>query len=139
MFCFDIKLKEFYAWNKQVTEARFNELKKINLEIFDGYKLKITEWVNEGNMTDQEKKENSEFYINKGYLKLRKYKEAWELRWAELPQDSKEKLLAIPELDVEIFSKITGIDVRKVEDEDIKKAIELLEAKGKIKDGKIIV
>ena len=131
LYCFGIKLKEFFVFNKQVTTARFIELKELNYEIFNGYRLKITKWVKEEDMTDEEKEDNSEFYTLG-------YKEAWALCWAELPQERKDKLFAIPEFDSEVFKQITGLDVQRKDDE-IEKAIKLLEAKGRIKDGKIVV
>jgi len=112
--CYDVKLKEFNFCNKQLTEARYKEVKKIWNDVFTE-KFKITKWVKEEDMTDEEKKANTDFCVNKGYLKLIEWEEAWQERWANAK--GKEKLLELPEFDPEVFKSITGIDIEKEEDE----------------------
>jgi len=59
LFCFDLRLKEYCAFNKQLTQTRYKEVNTIYDQVFDGYDLKITEWIKEEDMTDEEKKEHA--------------------------------------------------------------------------------
>lgn len=73
--------------------------------------LKITEWVYEWDMTDEEKKENPSYKINGGYLKKYEYKEAWKNFWGTLENKEKEIMKTIPNFNPQIFEKITGIKI----------------------------
>ena len=69
-------------------------------------------------MSNEEKINNPNFYINLGYLKTIEYKDAWLNAWnkAKMKDDFKEeynKLVNIPNFDKEIFKEITGIDIDK--------------------------
>lgn len=54
--------------------------------------------------------------------------------WKDIPQEAIDYLCSLPEFVADIFTKITEIKL----DDDVAKAIKLLESKGKIQDGKII-
>ena len=49
IFCYDIKCKEYYAFNKQVTEDRFYEIKNLwnNLKGYFKPELENNEWTDE--------------------------------------------------------------------------------------------
>jgi len=54
IFCYDIKCKEFYAFNKQVTEERFNEIRKYwnNIKGYFKLELKDNNWEDEWKKLD---------------------------------------------------------------------------------------
>jgi len=73
--------------------------------------LKITEWISEDKMTSQQKKDDVNFFVKKGTLIKRTYKEAWQLSWSGISKEVKKQFLDLPNFDADIFLEITGIDV----------------------------
>ena len=55
IFCYDIKLKQYYAWNQQVTEKRFYEINAEWDKIKDDFKLELkdNEWEDEWKKFDK--------------------------------------------------------------------------------------
>ncbi|MEB3189040.1 MAG: hypothetical protein VKL42_01690 [Snowella sp.] len=90
------------------------------------YHLKLTEWISESDMSDQEKIDNAHFHTEEGYLKTYEYKEAWANLWKEVTQEDIKALKALPNFDAKIFEEITGIDVAEDTKQEAKKK-ELLE------------
>src|SRR3990167_2195124 len=80
--------------------------------------LKITEWLSEDKMTDEQKKNDPDFHIRGGQLVKRDYKEAWKLAWSEIDQATKNKFVTLPNFDAEIFFEITGVDLREKNNSD---------------------
>jgi len=68
-------------------------------------------WVDESDMTDDEKKEFSGFHDRGGYLKTIEYKEAWKIAWDEASEEDKTLLSKLPNFDADVFEEITGINV----------------------------
>jgi hypothetical protein len=95
------------VFNVQVTEIEFNKIKSNVPDI----KLPVTKWIEEKEMTDEEKENNENYKTLGGYLKTLSYEDAWKSVWDEMSQEDKAKFLAIPHFDNEIFKEITGIDV----------------------------
>ena len=60
-------------------------------------------------MTEQEKKDNPNFYIQNGYLKEIEYKDAWKKVWCEISEVTKNQFKQLPNFDEVIFEEITGI------------------------------
>jgi len=52
-----------------------------------------------------------------------------------MPKQAIDYIKSLEEFDAEIFKKITGLDS---ENDEVTKAIKLLEERGKLKDGKIL-
>jgi hypothetical protein len=75
----------------------------------------LNRWVEEGNMTNQEKVDNPHFYTTKGYLKSFTYEEAWANYWRETSEEDRQRVLNLPNFDAEVFKDITGIDIDKPE------------------------
>ena len=73
--------------------------------------LPISEWISEENMTDTQKIDNPNFYITKGTLITRSYKEAWQLAWDTMDTQTKDRFLKLPNFNADIFEEITGIKV----------------------------
>ena len=69
-------------------------------------------WVDELEMTDEEKKDDPNFYVRGGQLRKRDYKEAFKLAWENADKENRELIRLIPGFDAEIFYEISGIDLR---------------------------
>ena len=76
--------------------------------------LQVAEWIPEERMTSEQKKADPNFFVKKGTLIKRDYKEAFTLAWKTLNDETKQQFLDLPNFDAEIFFEITGVDVRKV-------------------------
>jgi len=79
------------------------------------FHLKITEWIPEEKMTDQQKKDDVDFFVKKGTLITRSYKEAWSLAWKEMTPETRKQFTDLPNFDAIIFKEITGIDLTEKE------------------------
>ena len=71
----------------------------------------LTEWVDWIYMSDEEKGNNPDAYVNNGYLRVYTYKEAWANLWSKLTDDQKELFKTLPNFDADIFEDITGIEI----------------------------
>jgi hypothetical protein len=71
--------------------------------------LQINEWIPEEKMTESQKIEDKYFYVKKGTLITRSYKEAWALAWPLLSELDKNKFIDLPNFNSDIFFEITGI------------------------------
>jgi len=76
-------------------------------------KLPITKWVEESEMTENDKENYSAYKQLGGCLKIFSYEDAWEELWENLKQLDKQKFLDLPHFNAEIFTEITGIEVGK--------------------------
>lgn len=90
-------------------------------EFYDKYnicaEIKLTEWIPEAIMTEEEKIENQTYKITWWYIKKREYKDACRLRWRNANEEERKIFLSLPWFDSEIFEEITGIDVNNKEEE----------------------
>ena len=74
--------------------------------------VKLTKWIDELNMTEEEKEKHPQYKTTRGYLKKYTYKEAWKNIWKELTEEEKDIIMTeLPNFDKDIFKEITGIDV----------------------------
>jgi hypothetical protein len=71
----------------------------------------LTKWIPESEMTDQQKKDDPQFFVRGGYLRNFTWEEAWANYWRDRDEDEKKKVLNLPNFDSAIFKEITGIDV----------------------------
>ena len=71
----------------------------------------LTDWIDWDDMSDEEKENNPDAYVNYGYLRVYTYKEAWANLWSELTDDQKELFKTLPNFDADIFEDITGIEI----------------------------
>ncbi len=97
--------KSFMVFNQQLTESEYKKVKSSIPEI----KLPINYWIDKKEMTKEEKDEVSGWSEMGGYLKRLDYEEAWAKWWSEAKSEDKEKILAIPQFDSDIFTEITGL------------------------------
>jgi len=71
----------------------------------------LNKWIAESEMTDQEKKDDPQFFVRQGHLKTYEWEEAWANFWRDTDEANRKKFLNLPNFDSEIFKGITGIDV----------------------------
>ena len=77
----------------------------------------LTKWISESEMTDEEKKDDPDFFVRGGYLKEFTYEESWANYWKDTDEEDRQRVLNLPNFDPTVFKKITGIDVEE-KDED---------------------
>ncbi len=102
---FNSKEGKVRMFNKE-TDLTWDE---INHPHFNEFYL--TRWIEEKDMTNEEKIADPNFYVRQGYLKTFTYQEAWANFWKDTDKENREKFLALPNFDAEVFKEITGIDV----------------------------
>ena len=75
------------------------------------FKLELTYWVSEEQMTDEDKKVDPNFYARGGQLRSRSYKEAWKIAYDKASKTDIKLLKALPCFDSDVFEAISGIRV----------------------------
>ena len=88
------------------------EIKDVKIPFIE---LKITEWISDDKMTEAQKLNDPQFFVKKGTLIKRTYKEAFVLAWKELDEKTKQKFKDLPNFDADIFFEITGVDLKQKE------------------------
>lgn len=73
----------------------------------------LTEWVASEGMTDAEKSEHPSHAHTGGFLRSRRFQEAFPIAWSKLDGATKQRFLDLPNFDAEKFLAITGVDVRE--------------------------
>lgn len=104
------------AFNRDEPKMRLfeKELDMTVSEFYGKYNIRmdipLNRWVDESDMTEEEKKTVKGWETTGGYLKTLPFKEACRQWWAENPNEH-ERFLTLPGFDAQIFKDITGIDV----------------------------
>ena len=83
-------------------------------------------WIEEGDMSSEEKTANQTYKTTGGYLKKMDYKDAHRIWWKDLTAEDKKKITGLPNFDAVQFEFITGINVGQT---DSDKKIEIVKAK----------
>jgi hypothetical protein len=73
--------------------------------------LRLTEWVDSDDMTDDEKKAHPTHETTGGYLKSYTYQEAWKNLWDSLTDKGKKVVQKIPNFNKDKFNQITGLGI----------------------------
>lgn len=71
----------------------------------------LDKWIPESEMTDEEKKNDPQFFVRQGYLKTFEWEEAWANFWKDTDEANRKKFTNLPNFDAKVFKEITGIDV----------------------------
>ncbi len=112
-------------WNSGDRNSGYCNIEKAKLRIFDKetdikntvfpsfFYFDLLLWINEKDMSNAEKKENPNFYVQNGYLKHLGYKDAWRKSWNLASEEDKKKVFDIPNWNNEKFLEISGINVEK--------------------------
>jgi hypothetical protein len=77
----------------------------------DFINIRLNEWIEFSDMTEEEKKSYPNAYVCDGYLKRYEYKEAWKMAFGEATKEDIALLKKLPNFDNEVFKKITGIKI----------------------------
>jgi len=104
IFCYDIKCKEYYAFNKQVTEDRFYEIKNLWNNLKGDFKLELenNKW------TDEWKK-----LPNSVWQELAKLPE-WDINVVEKITGFKPNIETSKEMTVAEISEKLGYEVKVI-------------------------
>jgi Pentapeptide repeats (8 copies) len=73
---------------------------------------RLTSWVDESDMTDQEKIDYPTFHTCGGYLRTNDWNAEWEKALADASADDVQKVRDLPGFDYDVFQEITGLDLR---------------------------
>lgn len=99
--------KNYRIFNRQLTKNKW-EAEKSKLPIIE---LPPNRWINEDDMTKEEKKKICDWKEAGGYLKKLSYEEAWKHWWKGASKKDKDKILNCKYFDADIFNGITGINL----------------------------
>ena len=123
------------AFNKE-TNIKYSDYKNSNNYIY--FDLPINEYVFYSNMTEEEKSKCNYAKITGGFIRTLTYKEAWSKWWEDnRSEEMIDKIKNLPNFNEEIWEEITGIQLEEANNE-VEKAIKLLEEKGLVVTGKIL-
>jgi len=96
------------AFNKECPRDEWEKAYKPNFLFFD-----LTYWVEESEMTDEEKTLDPGSHYRGGQLRKKDYKAAFKEAWDNADPDDREKIKNLPNFDPQIFFEISGIDLRE--------------------------
>jgi hypothetical protein len=97
------------VFNGAATVMMSEFIKSKAFQVIINNEFPLTEWINESDMTDQEKKDHPKFFTMEGYLKVNTYEYACEKWWNSLSKSDRQIIFEITGFNKEIFFKITGI------------------------------
>ena len=107
---FNTKEGKIKMFNKPSNWTYQNWLNSDSYRILSG--IKLTKWIIDDDMTEDEKDKHPQYKTTRGYLKEYTYKEAWKNMWKELTKEERNIIMTeLPNFDKDIFKEITGIDV----------------------------
>jgi hypothetical protein len=104
----------FGAFNEPCTPEEWEAAEKPDFLYFS-----LTEWIDESEMSEEEKEAHPSHKTTGGYLKVYEYKEAFMKSWDNAPVEDREKLFKLPRFNPEVFKEISGIDVYAEKEETI--------------------
>ncbi len=96
------------AFNKPCDREEWEAAYKPNFLLLD-----LTYWVDESDMTDEEKADDPNFYVRGGQLRTKDYKQAWKDSWNAAHPEDRIRIKDLPNFDAEVFYEITGIRVEE--------------------------
>ena len=110
---FNTKEQPLYLFNKPTdfTRDEFRNIFPNEYALLFYSLFPLTEWIDERDMSDKEKKANPSYKTTGGYLKERTYHEAWRIMWDSWTKKQQESIKNLPNFDKDIFKEITGIEV----------------------------
>ena len=110
---FNTKEQPMYLFNKPTdfTRDEFKNVFPNEHRLLFNSPFPLTEWIDERDMSDKEKKANPSCKTTGGYLKERTYHEAWRIMWDSWTKKQQKSIKKLPNFDKDIFKEITGIEV----------------------------
>ena len=71
----------------------------------------VVEWVDESDMTDEEKEQHPTYKTTGGYLKVLDESDNAQMWWDSLSEDDRNVIRSLPNFDEKIFAEIVGIEM----------------------------
>jgi len=96
------------VFNKECPMDKWKKAYKPDFLFFD-----LTYWVEESEMTNEEKTLDPGYHYRGGQLRKKDYKTAFKESWDNADQEDREKIKNLPNFDPQIFFEISGIDLRE--------------------------
>lgn len=105
--CFNtVQSSTIRVFNKDCNREVWENADKPSFIYFD-----LCVWVNESDMTDEEKAEDPNSHVRGGQLQAKEYKQAWKEAYDNASAEDIELLKALPNFDADVFEELTGIRV----------------------------
>jgi len=124
--------KNIRIFNKDVSEKEYADTLKELRE--NEVKIYLIKWVEEKDMSKDDKNNYPNYRELGGCLKTFAYKDAWASFWSNSTEQQRGCITSIPQFDAEIFKKITGIVIDDKKSELLKKAQELIDKANELKE-----
>lgn len=112
--CFNTKEQKITMFNKPTDITYTDWLRSDARYLLTKIPKYVTKWVDEKDMTDEEKIDNPTYKTTGGYLKEMDESECGQFWWDRLSDSDKNCIKSIPNFDPEIFRECTGIEVNEL-------------------------
>lgn len=109
--CFNTEEQKIMLFNQPSDMTYQDWLQSEARHLLNQIPKNVTEWINEEDMTEEEKTVQPTYRATGGYLKTLDESECGQLWWNNLDQEDKDIIWAIPNFDPDIFFECTGIKV----------------------------
>ena len=109
--CFNTEEQKIMLFNKPSDITYREWIDSDARELLNQIPKNVVEWVDEEDMTDEEKTAYPTYETMDGYLKVLDESECGQLWWNELSDCNKQIIKSIPNFDPDIFYECTGIKV----------------------------
>ena len=120
--CFNtIDASEAYYFNEIGSIERWNIAYKPRWL----YEPSPATWVEETDMTDEEKKADPEFHVRGGYLRKNDMREEWLKAYESASAEDIQAVRDLPYFDYDVFEEITGLDLREDSGDCVGKIVEI--------------
>lgn len=109
--CFNTESPKIFMFNKPSNWTHDTWVFSDARRVLSGMPIRCFHWVNEHEMTDDEKKQHPEYSVTEGFLRKTENQEARQEWWDDLCDFERKEVMSLPNFDKNIFKQITGIDV----------------------------
>lgn len=117
--CFNTETPKIFMFNKPSDWTYDTWVFSDARHVLRGMPIRRCRWVNEKEMTDEEKKQHPEYSVTEGFLRITENQEARQVWWDDLCDFERQEVMNLPNFDKNIFKQITGIDVDHKKEEQI--------------------
>lgn len=111
--CFNTENSKIYMFNKPSNLTYDDWLNSRARYILTKCPSNVITWINEDDMTDEEKKQHPEYSTTGWFWREIEKEPKRQEWWNNLSDEDKDAVMSLPNFDKEIFKKITGIDVEQ--------------------------
>ena len=111
VFCTENESFRMFDKPTNWTYEDWRNSKAFGLLYWDLPRLKTVEWIDVSYMSDDEKKDNPNYEVTGGYLKILNTEESNQTWWDSLSKEDKKEVMSLPNFDKDIFKKCTGITI----------------------------